>query len=66
MKFSEQEKKLETLYEHDALDLRKPDKKFLKHLKTAAENTFKKERRSRKRYSLSVVNLRLNLSVCGG
>jgi predicted DNA binding CopG/RHH family protein len=45
MKLSKEENEIEALYERGALKLRKPDKNFLKQLKTAAENTFKKDRR---------------------
>ncbi len=45
MKLSKEEKEIEALYERGALKLRKPDKTFLRQLKTAAENTFKKDRR---------------------
>ena len=37
--------KKKKLYERNALELRKPDKSILKHLKAAADNTFKKDRR---------------------
>jgi predicted DNA binding CopG/RHH family protein len=45
MKLSAEEKKIEALYDRDAFKLRKPDKALLKQLKTAAENTFKKDKR---------------------
>ena len=45
MKLNRQEKEIESLYERDALELRKPDKALLRQLKAAAENTFKKDRR---------------------
>ena len=45
MRLSKEEKEIEALYEGGALKLRKPDKAFLRQLKTAAENTFKKDRR---------------------
>jgi predicted DNA binding CopG/RHH family protein len=45
MKLTRQEKEIESLYERDALELRKPDKALLRQLKAAAENTFKKDRR---------------------
>ena len=45
MKLTHQEKEIESLYERDALELRKPDKALLRQLKAAAENTFKKDRR---------------------
>jgi predicted DNA binding CopG/RHH family protein len=45
MKLSKEEKEIESLYERNALELRKPDKALLHQLKAAAENTFKKDRR---------------------
>jgi predicted DNA binding CopG/RHH family protein len=45
MKLTHQEKEIESLFERDALELRKPDKALLRQLKAAAENTFKKDRR---------------------
>jgi predicted DNA binding CopG/RHH family protein len=45
MKLSKEEKELESLYESNALELRKLDKALLHQLKAAAENTFKKDRR---------------------
>lgn len=45
MKLSKEEKEIETLYERNALELRKPDKAILRQLKAAADNTFKKDRR---------------------
>ena len=45
MKLSKEEKEIETLYEGNALELRKPDKAILRQLKAAADNTFKKDRR---------------------
>lgn len=45
MKSSKEEKEIESLYERNALELRKPDKALLHQLKAAAENTFKKDRR---------------------
>jgi len=45
MKLNKDEKEIEDLFESGAIKLRKPDKAFLKQLKTAAENTFKKDRR---------------------
>jgi predicted DNA binding CopG/RHH family protein len=45
MKLNRQEKEIESLYERDALELRKPDRALLRQLKAAAENTFKKDRR---------------------
>lgn len=45
MKLSKEEKEIESLYERNTLELRKPDKALLHQLKAAAENTFKKDRR---------------------
>jgi predicted DNA binding CopG/RHH family protein len=45
MKLTHKEKEIESLFERDALELRKPDKALLRQLKAAAENTFKKDRR---------------------
>ena len=45
MKLSKEEKEIESLYERNALELRKPHKALLHQLKAAAENTFKKDRR---------------------
>ena len=45
MKLNRQEKEIESLFERDALELRKPDRALLRQLKAAAENTFKKDRR---------------------
>lgn len=45
MKLTRQEKEIESLFERDALELRKPDRALLRQLKAAAENTFKKDRR---------------------
>jgi len=45
MKLSKEEKEIESLYESNSLELRKPDKALLHQLKAAAENTFKKDRR---------------------
>jgi predicted DNA binding CopG/RHH family protein len=45
MKLSKEEKEIEALYDRGAFELRKPDKALLKQLKTAAENTFKKDKR---------------------
>ena len=45
MKLSKEEKEIESLYERNALEQRKPDKALLHQLKAAAENTFKKDRR---------------------
>ena len=45
MKLTHQEQEIESLFERDALELRKPDRALLRQLKAAAENTFKKDRR---------------------
>ncbi len=45
MKLSKEEKEIESLYESNSFELRKPDKALLRQLKAAAENTFKKDRR---------------------
>jgi len=45
MKLNKEEKEIETLFERDEILLRKPDKALLRSLKSAAENTFKKNRR---------------------
>ena len=45
MKLTKEEKEIETLYERDEIVLRKPDKALLGQLKSAADNTFKKDRR---------------------
>jgi len=45
MKLTEEEKEIEALLERDAIILRKPDKALLRNLKSAAENTFRKDRR---------------------
>jgi predicted DNA binding CopG/RHH family protein len=45
MKLSKEEKEIESLYERNTLELRKPDKALLHQLKAAAQNTFKKDRR---------------------
>ena len=45
MKLSKEEKEIESLYERNALELRKPDEALLHQLTAAAENTFKKDRR---------------------
>ena len=45
MKLSKEEKEIESLYESNAFELRKPDKALLRQLKAATENTFKKDRR---------------------
>ncbi len=45
MKLNKEEKEIETLFERDEILLRKPDKALLRSLKSAAEKTFKKNRR---------------------
>lgn len=45
MKLTKEEKEIEALYEEDALTLTEPDQALLNQLRTAAENTFKKDRR---------------------
>ncbi len=45
MKLNKEEKEIEALFERDEIVLNKPDKNLLKRLKSAAENTFKKDRR---------------------
>jgi predicted DNA binding CopG/RHH family protein len=57
MKLSKEEKEIEALYESNAFRLRKPDKTLLRQLKTAAENTFKKDRR---------INIRLSAHDMAG
>ena len=45
MKLNSAEKEIEGLLDDQKLVLKKPDKAFLKTLKSAAETTFKKDRR---------------------
>ncbi len=45
MKLNNEEKEIETLFERDEIVLSKPDKKLLGQLHSAAENTFRKDRR---------------------
>jgi predicted DNA binding CopG/RHH family protein len=45
MKLNKEEKEIEALFERDEIILTKPDKVLLKRLKSATENTFKKDRR---------------------
>jgi len=45
MKLSKEEKEIESLYESNSIELRKPDKALLRQLKAETENTFKKDRR---------------------
>ncbi len=45
MKLNKDEKEIEALFDHGKIVLKKPDKALLKRLTSAAENTFKKDRR---------------------
>jgi predicted DNA binding CopG/RHH family protein len=45
MKLNKEEQEIEALFERDKITLIKPDKKLLRKLRSAAENTFKKDRR---------------------
>ncbi len=45
MKLNNQEKEIEELFKRDEIVLSKPDKKLLGRLRSAAENTFRKDRR---------------------
>ncbi len=45
MKLNKEEQEIETRYQRDEIKLRKPNNDLLKQLKSAAENTFKKDRR---------------------
>ena len=45
MKLNREEQEIEALFERDKIALAKPDKKLLRNLRSAAENTFKKDRR---------------------
>jgi predicted DNA binding CopG/RHH family protein len=45
MKLNKEEQEIEALFERDKILLAKPDKKLLRNLRSAAENTFKKDRR---------------------
>ncbi len=45
MKLNKEEKEIETLFARDEIVLTKPDKNLLKRLKSATENSFKKDRR---------------------
>ncbi len=45
MKLNKEEQEIETLFERDKIKLAKPDKTLLRNLRSAAENTFKKDRR---------------------
>ena len=45
MKLNKEEQEIEALLERDKITLAKPDRKLLRNLRSAAENTFKKDRR---------------------
>jgi len=45
MKLNKEEQEIEALFERDKIKLAKPDKTLLRDLRSAAENTFKKDRR---------------------
>ena len=45
MKLNKEEQEIEAIFELDRISLSKPDKKLLKNLRSAAENTFRKDRR---------------------
>lgn len=45
MKMTREEKEIETLFERDALKLERPDPVLLQHLRLAAENATRKDRR---------------------
>jgi len=45
MKLNKEEQEIEALFERDKISLAKPDKKLLRNLRSAAANTFKKDRR---------------------
>jgi predicted DNA binding CopG/RHH family protein len=45
MTLNKEEKEIEALFEREEIVLAKPDKALLKQLRTAAENTFRKDRR---------------------
>jgi predicted DNA binding CopG/RHH family protein len=45
MKLTKHEKEIEALLEQEALALSKPDQQLLGQLRSAAENTFRKDRR---------------------
>jgi predicted DNA binding CopG/RHH family protein len=45
MKLNKEEQEIEALFERDKVALAQPDKKLLRNLRSAAENTFKKDRR---------------------
>ena len=45
MTLNKEEKEIEVFFEREEIVLAKPDKALLKRLRTAAENTFRKDRR---------------------
>jgi predicted DNA binding CopG/RHH family protein len=45
MKLNREEQEIQALFERDKMTLAKPDKKLLRNLRSAAENTFRKDRR---------------------
>ncbi len=45
MKLNREEQEIQALFERDKMILAKPDKKLLRNLRSAAENTFRKDRR---------------------
>ena len=45
MTLNKEEKEIEALFEREEIVLAKPDKALLKQLRTAAESTFRKDRR---------------------
>lgn len=45
MKLNKEEQEIEAIFELDRISLSKPDKKLLKNLRSAADNTFRKDRR---------------------
>lgn len=51
MKLNKEEQEIEALFERDKIVLSKPDKRLLGQLHSAAENTFRKDRRINVRLS---------------
>jgi predicted DNA binding CopG/RHH family protein len=45
MKLNKEEQEIEALFKRDKIKLAKPDKTLLRNLRSATENTFKKDRR---------------------
>lgn len=45
MKLNKEEQEIEALFERDQISLSKPSKRLLSNLRSAAENTFRKDRR---------------------